>query len=70
MPERWDLQKRENVERADVDKFIEDILGVCREHEMSLAHEERHGAFIVEPLADENIEWLRGAMINRLSASD
>ncbi len=60
---RWDIKKAKNVERPDVDKFIEEIIAVYREHKMSISHEDGHGLFIVEAFNEENTKWLREAMV-------
>ena len=60
---RWDTDKSANVERPDVDKFIEEIAAVCHKHSLSISHEDRHGAFVVEPISEENIEWLKEAHV-------
>ena len=44
-----------------VDAFLSDLVEVYRRHGMSLAHEDGHGAFIVEPLSEANINWLNEA---------
>ena len=48
----------------DVSKFYEDIEKVCREHGMSISHEDGHGAFIVESFSEENLWWLKSAHLN------
>lgn len=59
---RWSQEAGERVENPKIDAFIEDVLGTCRKHNMSIGHEDSHGAFIVyghfsEVMAD----WLRSA---------
>ena len=58
---RWSVQTRCEVEDAKVDAFIEDVIAVCRQHGMSLGHEDGHGAFIVEAPDETNFTWLRSA---------
>lgn len=41
--------------------FLEAIAALSREHGLSLSHEDGQGAFIVEPLAERNLEWLMDA---------
>ena len=41
--------------------FLEDIKKVCEKHNLSISHEDGHGAFIVEDYDDRNIKWLFNA---------
>lgn len=47
---RWDRSSGEwkEVERPDVDAFIEDVIAVCERHGFSISHEDGHGAFEIE----------------------
>ena len=47
-----------------VDAFIDDVIDVCKKHGMSIAHEDDHGAFIIEYYSDINIEWLENAAVD------
>lgn len=59
----WDYTVDENyVVEVDMPKrmqdFLEDIKKVCEKHNLSIAHEDGHGAFIVENYDERNIKWL------------
>lgn len=41
--------------------FFEAIEAVCREYGLSIAHEDIHGGFVIEPFGTFNILWLRQA---------
>lgn len=41
-----------------IDAFLDDIIGVCKKHELSIAHEDGHGAFLVEKFSEANTKWL------------
>lgn len=41
--------------------FLDAIEAVCREHGISIAHEDHQGAFILRPLGEGDIAWLRDA---------
>lgn len=56
---RWN--GREFVELPNVDSFIEEIISVCKKHNLSISHEDGHGAFEIEPYSKENVDWLRQA---------
>lgn len=38
--------------------FLDEIESVCKKHNLSISHEDCHGAFIIEDYSSENIEWL------------
>lgn len=44
--------------------FLKDLQDVCRNHNLSLAHEDGHGAFIVEAFNEENLSWLNNAHVD------
>lgn len=60
---RWDMSANEHVERPEIDAFLEEVLSVCRKHGLSIAHEDDQGAFVVKPLAEDNLAWLAGAQV-------
>ncbi|QXN69904.1 hypothetical protein MAWWA_93 [Bacillus phage vB_BspH_Mawwa] len=51
------------MKKEKVEKFLEEIEKVCRKHNMSISHEDGHGAFIIEKFDEFNISWLKGASI-------
>ena len=63
---RWNSGKMKNVERPDVDKFIEAVILVCREHGLSLGHEDDHGSFEIGKFDEEKVKWLREANVSDL----
>jgi hypothetical protein len=48
--------------------FLDDLIAVYRKHGMSLGHEDHQGAFLVEDLAERNVDWLVDAFDKRESA--
>ena len=46
---------------ADIAAFLADIERVCREHGLCLSREDRHGSFLVLPLDEDTLNWLRSA---------
>lgn len=74
--ERWRSGKREynpatknystvvregkRVEVPEIDVFLAEIAEVCKKHDMSIGHEDGHGAFIIGRLADHD-GWIDGA---------
>ncbi len=51
----------------EVKLFLEEVIEVCRKHELSISHEDGHGSFLVEKDYSSNYEWLLDA---RLVESD
>jgi hypothetical protein len=45
----------------EVTAFLDDIQDVCRKYNLSIAHEDTHGGFIIEHYKACNIAWLREA---------
>lgn len=45
-------------------EFIKKIIEVYKEYNMSLSHDDGQGAFWIEPLYAENVEWLEDASIH------
>jgi hypothetical protein len=58
---RWSVKASAQVERPDVDAFIEEVLAVCARHGFSLSHEDGHGAFEVVAHDEDYADWLRNA---------
>lgn len=58
---RWNTVRGERTESERVDAFIEEILDVCKRHDLSISHEDSQGAFIVEPYRCDLALWLRDA---------
>lgn len=59
--ERWSCKKGKRIEDVSIDKFISEIALVCKKHNMTISHEDGHGAFVIEKYDQENIDWLRHA---------
>jgi len=51
------------INKAAKSRFIENVVALCKVHNLSLAHEDSQGAFIVTKYDENNIAWLRGAMV-------
>ena len=43
--------------------FILEIVGVCKRYDISISHEDRHGAFELEPFNERNVKWLNACHI-------
>ena len=58
----WDLIRSKKIETpTEMNAFFSDIVDVYKKHGLSIAHEDYHGAFIVEPYSELNVKWLKSA---------
>lgn len=64
MMKRWDKAQSKEVERPDIDAFLEEVSAVCKRHRFSISHEDDQGGFLVEKYDESNIEWLLDASAN------
>lgn len=62
--ERYNRNTKTSAANPKVEKFIDELIAVCKKHGLSLSHEDTQGAFIVEPYSDSNIQWLNDASTN------
>ncbi len=46
-----------------VEEFKEKVVELCDEYNLSIAHEDSQGGFIIQSYSKENIEWLMQASI-------
>ena len=61
----WDSTKRCMVDMPkEMEDFLNDIKTVCIKHNLSISHEDYHGAFLIEKYDEGNIIWLFGASKN------
>ena len=44
--------------------FFNEIEEICKKYNLSISHEDGHGAFFIEEFSESNIGWLRGAHKN------
>ena len=58
---RWNRKEHKDVEVPRIDNFLEEILSVCKKHNLSISHEDWHGAFIIEEYSDKLSQWLNEA---------
>ena len=61
----WNAIKNERQEtpQNQID-FIDEIEQLSIKYNLSISHEDKHGAFVIETYNPENIEWLRDGHIN------
>ena len=45
----WDCTQNKEIDAPwNVERFMEQVSRLCKEYNLSLAHEDRHGAFVIE----------------------
>ena len=62
---RWTDKEKRRRKQPAIDAFLKDIEDVCLRHNLSITHEDGHGAFQVEMFDEDHMNWLRGAHDNR-----
>lgn len=65
--ERWSNKMGAHggfIENEKIDKFLEEIIAVCRKWGFSISHEDGHGSFEIEDFLESNAEWLMSATDN------
>jgi hypothetical protein len=53
------------IESQRVDNFLNEIIKVCKKYDLSISHEDHHGAFEIEDLDEYNLDWLSDAHITQ-----
>jgi hypothetical protein len=61
---RWSQIEKKQVGNPQIDSFLRDIVAVYMKHQMCIMHEDTHGAFIIEPMHQEGVNWIRDAHDN------
>lgn len=61
----WSLIKNDDIETPEnIIKFLNEITKIYKKYNLSLSHEDCHGAFIIEKYDETNIKWLKDCLIN------
>lgn len=63
--ERWCERIESRVYSRTAEIFLDDLVGVFRKWGLCLSHEDGHGAFIIEPFNEYNVDWLRDASLGK-----
>ena len=45
----------------EMEDFLNDIKMICKKYNLSISHEDYHGAFLIEEYNKDNIDWLFNA---------
>lgn len=61
----WDISENEFIPTpSSALDFFEDFNNLCKRYNLSISHEDGHGAFILEKYNIDNIEWLEAAHLD------
>ncbi len=58
---RWNVKEKKQTEDICIDVFLEEIERICREYDLSISHQDGHGAFKIVRFDESTLEWLKGA---------
>ena len=51
-------------QKNKIECFKEDVIKLCEQYELSIAHEDGHGNFIIQDFKESNIEWFNNAEVD------
>jgi len=57
---RWN--GHDHVENKRIDDFLNEVIVVCKNHGLSISHEDGHGAFVICDYDDSDSRWLMDAL--------
>lgn len=60
---RYQVVEQKDVEDERADKFINELIEICKKHGFSLTHEDCFCNFIIDKLTDDNTKSLNDACI-------
>lgn len=49
----------------NLSSFFTELEHLFRKHNISISHEDKFGAFIIEDYNEKNMHWLKDAIINK-----
>lgn len=63
----WNDKTSEFIETPEKQiKFMEELEALYKKYDLSIAHQDQGGAFIIEKYSDLNMEWMKEATVNWL----
>ena len=48
---------------VNIEKFFDELFTLYKKYNLSISHEDCHGAFIIEGYKESNLEWIKDAII-------
>lgn len=62
---RWHIGKAKRVSEPVVELFISELVTLCKKHNLIIQHEDTYGAFVIEALNKDGLNWLTDASIGK-----
>lgn len=63
----WNYKTSEFMETPEkLIKFMEELEALYKKYDLSIAHEDQQGGFIIEKYSDFNMDWMKEADVNFL----
>ena len=60
----WDVNADKYVDvPEDIENFLNELTELYKKYDLSIAHEDIGGGFVIENLKEENVKWIQGAML-------
>lgn len=53
------------AETPKTDAFIQEVIEVCKQHGLSISHEDSGGAFVINEFNDDDAKWLMEARVGK-----
>lgn len=57
--DRWNGKRSANIESPDIDHFLDELRALCKKHNISIGHEDGHGAFEFYEYSDRDMDWMQ-----------
>jgi len=54
-----------SIDKEKGKEFLAEVEKLCRKYNISISHEDQHGAFLLEEFDEELMSWLKGASYSR-----
>jgi hypothetical protein len=62
---RWVHELSIDAQIGAVELFMTELTSLCKQHGLSLSHEDGQGAFIVDVYSESNISWINAAGVSK-----
>ena len=58
----YDIKSDSDIETPEeMQQFIDGVVALSLQYNLSIAHEDFEGGFLIQPYKEKNINWLKGA---------
>jgi hypothetical protein len=56
---KWDRNEQKYIKTPlKIKVFLEELQALCKDHNLSISHEDHNGTFIIDDYTEDNIQWL------------